>query len=91
MTIPLSQKVSYLVLSNFPQFHRAKGLNRVVDWDEDFLAGKENEEEKLGVWGKTQSGTESLLQFGLVHDNAVNHAAVTLSKKYFELLKIFRQ
>ena len=63
----------------FPELHWRQGLERMVERDEDFLSGEENEEEIFPVRRETDARVKSILKSGLVHRHTVYQAAVTLS------------
>ena len=50
----------------------------MVERDEDFLSGEENEEEIFPVRRETDARVKSVLKSGLVHRHTVYQAAVTL-------------
>ena len=54
----------------------------MVDGDENLLAGKQDEQEVLAVWGETETGAEFFLQGRFLHDDAVEQTAVTLAVKW---------
>ena len=53
----------------------------MVERDEDFLSGEENEEEIFPVRRETDARVKSILKSGLVHRHTVYQAAVTLGAK----------